>query len=318
MISRRTLLAAPLALPGIARAQGFPNRPIRVIVGFAPGGQSDTVMRLLAPKMQEVLGQSIIIENRAGAGGSIAGNAVAQSPADGYTLLFDSFGFLVVPFVIKGISPDHNALFTPIGQAVSAPYVVVVKKDFPARTFADFIAYVKQNPGVNYGSPGVGSPGHFAGELLIKRAGIKLEHTPYRGGAESARDIASGALDSAIGTANSFRPLIESGRAIGLALTSGERRGSLANLPTIAESGFPGFDFTSWNALFAPVGTPAPVIARLEAALAAAVADGPTREKLILGGSDPAFEDAATFGARLRRERDLVRQIVAEAGIKPE
>lgn len=321
MIGRRAALATPLLLPALrsAMAQGaYPNRPIRVVVPFAPGGQSDTVIRLLGPKMSEALGQPIVVENRPGAGGSIAGGLVAQAPADGYTLLFDSFGFLIVPFLVKGLTYDHEKGFAPVAQAVSAPYVLVVKKDLPARSLAEFIDYAKKNPGVSYGTPGTGTVGHLAGALLASRAGIQLEHIPYRGGAEAARDIAAGSLDAAISTANSLRPVIEDGRATGIALTSGERRGSLANLPTIAESGFPGFDLTSWNSLFAPAGTPAPVIARLEAAVRAAVTDPATRQKLVLAGNDPSDEGAEAFGARIRREREVVAKIVQETGIKAE
>jgi tripartite-type tricarboxylate transporter receptor subunit TctC len=324
MPGRRTLLAASLGLPGLvlpglARAQGgFPDRPVRVVVAFAPGGQSDTVIRLLSPKMSEALGQPVVIENRTGAGGSIAGGVVAQSPADGYTLLFDSFGFLVVPFLVKGLSYDHEKAFAPVGQAVSLPYVLVVKKGFPAKTLAEFIAYAKKNPGVSYGTPGTGSVGHLAGALLASRAGITLEHIPYRGGADSVRDLAAGVVDAAIGTANTFGPLVEDGRAVGIALTSGERRGTLARLPTIAESGFPGFDLTSWTGVFAPAATPAPVIARLEAAMQAALADEPTRQKLMMAGNDPAAEGAEAFAARIRREREVVRKIVQETGIKAE
>jgi tripartite-type tricarboxylate transporter receptor subunit TctC len=326
MIGRRATLATPLMLPALrsAMAQGlgaqgaYPNRPIRVVVAFAPGGQSDTVIRLLAPKMSEALGQPIVVENRPGAGGSIAGGQVAQAPADGYTLLFDSFGFLIEPFLVKGLTYDHEKGFAPVGQAVSAPYVLVVKKDLPVRNLAEFIDYAKKNPGVSYGTPGNGTVGHLAGALLASRAGIQLEHIPYRGGSEAARDIAAGSVDAAISTANSLRPVIEDGRAVGIALTSRERRGSLANLPTIAESGFPGFDLTSWNALFAPAATPAPILARLEAAMRAAVADPPTRQRLVLAGNDPSEEGAEAFGARIRREREVVARIVRETGIRAE
>src|SRR3954454_3765382 len=187
MPARRSLLAATLALPALGRAHaqgGFPDRPVRVVVAFAPGGQSDTVIRLMAPKMGEALGQSLVIENRTGAGGSIAGGVVAQAPADGYTLLFDSFGFLVVPFLVKGLTFNYETAFAPVGQAVSLPYVLVVKKGFPARTLQEFVAYAKKNPGVSYGTPGTGTVGHLAGALLASRAGIALEHVPYRGGAE--------------------------------------------------------------------------------------------------------------------------------------
>ncbi|MCO6418234.1 twin-arginine translocation pathway signal protein [Siccirubricoccus sp. KC 17139] len=326
MTGRRAALAAalatPLLLPALRRAtaqgaaSGFPSRPIRVLVPFAPGGQSDTVIRLLAPKMGEVLGQGLVIENRPGGGGSIAGGVVAGAPADGRTLLFDSFGFLIIPFLVKGLSYDHDTAFAPVGQAVSAPYVLVVKKALPPRTLTEFIDYAKANPGVTYGSPGTGTVGHLAGALLASRAGIQLEHVPYRGGAEAARDLAAGSVDCAISTANSLRPLIEDGRGVGIALTSGERRGTLANLPTIAESGFPGFDLTSWNAMFAPAATPAPVIEKLEAAMRAAVQDEATRQRLILAGNDPSAEGAAAFAARIRREKEVVARIVRETGIK--
>jgi tripartite-type tricarboxylate transporter receptor subunit TctC len=319
MPRRRALFAATLALAAPpARAQAFPDRPIRIIAPYAPGGQSDTVVRLLAPKMSESLGQSIVIENRTGAGGSIGAAVVAQSPPDGYTLLFESFAFLVVPFIVKGLTFDYETAFAPIGQAVALPYVLVVKRDFPAQDLAGFVAHAKAHPGVSYGTPGIGTPGHLAGALLESRAGIRLEHVPYRGGAESARDLAGGVLDAAIGTANTFGPLVREGRIRGIALTSAERRGTLAELPTIAESGFPGFDITSWNGLFAPAATPAPVQARLEAALAHATSDAPTRQRLALTGNDAVTESAAAFVARITRERAVVKRIVEQTEIRAE
>ena len=319
MPERRVLLAAALAagLPvPQATAQTYPDRPIRIIAPYAAGGQSDTVIRLLAPKMSEALGQTLVIENRTGAGGSIGAGVVAQAPADGYTLLFESFAFLVVPFIVKGLAFDYETAFAPVGQAVALPYVLVVRKDFPATDLAGFIAHARANPGVSYGTPGIGTVGHLAGALLESRAGIKLEHVAYRGGAESARDLAAGSTDAAIGTANTFGPLVQDGRVRALALTSAERRGSLATLPTIAESGFPGFDITSWNGLFAPSGTPAPVLARLEAALAQATGDPATRQRLALTGNEAVTESAAAFATRIRREREVVRQIVAQTGIR--
>ncbi len=318
MWRRRTVIGGALAAAAAhhAGAQGWPERPIRVIAPYAPGGQSDTVVRLLAPKMAEALGQSLVIENRTGAGGSIGAGVVAQSPPDGYTLLFESFAFLVVPFIVKGLTFDYEKAFAPVGQAVALPYVLVVRRDFPAQDFAGFLAYAKAHPGVSYGTPGVGTVGHLAGALLENRAGIRLEHVPYRGGAESARDLAGGVIDAAIGTANSFGPLIQDGKVRGLALTSGERRGSLSNLPTIAECGFPGYDLTSWNGLFAPSGTPAPVMARLEAAMMAATRDPATQQKLALTGNDAVTEGSAAFAARIQRERAVVKQIVAQTGIR--
>ncbi len=205
---RRNLLitgAAAAALPRIALAQ---SRPIRVIVPFAPGGQSDTVMRLLQPKMSEFLGASMIIENRPGGGGAVGAGVVASSPADGMTLYFDSFGFVVQPLIQRGLPFDYATAFAPVAQVVAAPYVLVVKKDFPATDLASFIAEVKRQGGIPYGSPGIGTVGHLAGALLANRADIVLEHLPYRGGAEAARDVAAGNLDAAIGSANSLKPVM--------------------------------------------------------------------------------------------------------------
>ena len=149
-----------------ATAPTYPDRPIRIIAPYAAGGQSDTVIRLLAPKMSEALGQTLVIENRTGAGGSIGAGVVAQAPADGYTLLFESFAFLVVPFIVKGLAFDYETAFAPVGQAVALPYVLVVRKDFPATDLAGFIAHARANPGVSYGTPGIGTVGHLAGALL--------------------------------------------------------------------------------------------------------------------------------------------------------
>ena len=314
---RRHLLAlgaAAVASPRLALAQ---SRPVRVVVPFAPGGQSDTVMRLLQPKMSEFLGQAIIIENRPGGGGAVGAGVVASSPADGSTLYFDSFGFVVQPLIQRGLPFDYATAFAPVAQVVAAPYVLVVKKDFAATDVASFVAEVKRQNGIPYGSPGVGTVGHLAGALLASRAGITLEHLPYRGGSEAARDVAAGNLDAAIGSANSLKPVMESGRGRGIALTSGERRGPLAaTLPTIAESGFPGFDLTSWNGIFAPAATPREVIARFEAAAAHATNDPSTREKLEASGNDPVTGSAAEFAAVLQRDGEMVRKLIAETGMR--
>jgi len=311
VITRRSLPL--LAMPLIAQAQA---RPVRVIVAFAPGGQSDTVMRLLQPKMAEALGQPVVVENRAGAGGAIAAAAVAGSAPDGLTLLFDSFGFVVQPLIQRGLSFDYETAFAAVAQATALPYVLVTRSNFPGRDLAGYIAEARANPGVTFGSPGVGSTGHLAGVLLAHRAGVRLEHVPYRGGADAARDVAAGNLDSVISTANTLRPLVQDGRARGIALTSATRRGSMADLPTIAESGFPGFDLTSWNGLFAPAATPAPMITRLSEAMRAAAQDPFVRERLGVGGNEAVNEPAAAFAARIAHDRQVVRQLVAETGLR--
>jgi tripartite-type tricarboxylate transporter receptor subunit TctC len=313
MITRRALPL--LTIPLIAQAQA---RPVRVIVAFAPGGQSDTVMRLLQPKMAEALGQPVVVENRAGAGGAIAAAVVAGSAPDGLTLLFDSFGFVVQPLIQRGLSFDYETAFAAVAQSTELPYVLVTRSNFPGRDLAGYLAEARANPGVTFGSPGVGSTGHLAGVLLAHRAGVRLEHVPYRGGADAARDVAAGNLDSVISTANTLRPLVQDGRARGIALTSATRRGSMADLPTIAESGFPGFDLTSWNGLFAPAATPAAMITRLSEAMRAAAQDPFVRERLGVGGNEAVNEPAAAFAARVAKDRQVVRQLVAETGLRLE
>lgn len=319
MAERRHILAAgalALAAPRVLRAQGYPSRPIRIIAPYSPGGQTDTVIRLLQPKMSEALGQPVVIENRTGAGGTIGAGIVAAAPPDGYTLLCESFAFLVAPLIVRGLTFDYETAFLPIGQAVAAPYVLAVRRGFPGNTVQSYVAEARRAPGsIAYGTPGVGSSGHLAGALLAYRAGIELEHIPYRGGQDAARDVAAGSIASAIITANSIKPLIDDGRAIGVALTSADRRGSLANLPTIAEGGFPDFDITSWNALFAPANTPEPIVARLAAALRHATEDPATRERLALTGNDAVTDTPAEFQARVRREREVVKEIVRVSGI---
>ncbi|MDW8313490.1 MAG: tripartite tricarboxylate transporter substrate-binding protein [Rhodovarius sp.] len=309
-LPRRALLAAPLAAPALAQA-----RAIRVIVPYAPGGQSDTVMRLIAPGMGEVLGTTIVVENRPGAGGAIGAGVVAAAPPDGQTLLIDSFGFVVQPLIQRGLSFDYATAFAPVVQLVALPYVLVVRRDFPARDLAGYLEAARRGS-VQYGSPGVGSIGHLGGALLAHRAGVRLEHVPYRGGADAARDLAAGNLDSVMGTANSLRPLTLDGRARGIALTSARRMGSMADLPTIAESGFPGYDLTSWNGLFAPAGTPAPVIARLAAAADAALRDTTRRERLAASGNEPVGGGPEEFAAVVRRDAAVVRELVRETGLR--
>ncbi|MBW8268271.1 Bug family tripartite tricarboxylate transporter substrate binding protein [Caldovatus aquaticus] len=325
---RRALLTAgaaslTAAVPAGAQpsptGERWPSRPVRIVAPYAPGGQSDTVIRLLQPRMAEFLGQPIVIENRTGAGGTIGAGIVAQAPPDGYTLLFESIAFLIAPLIVRGLAFDYETAFVPVGQAVAAPYVLAVRRDLAARDLAGFVAAARAAPGsVTYGTPGVGSPGHLAGALLESRADIRLQHVPYRGGAEAARDLAAGNIAAVLITANSIKPVIDNGRARGVALTSAERRGSLAHLPTIAESGYPGFDMTSWNGLFAPAGTPEPVIERLSAALRHATGDPAVRERLALTGNDAVSDTPAEFAARIRREREVVKRIVRESGIRAE
>lgn len=317
-LSRRrlgaVLAATGLAAPATLRAQAWPARPVRLIVPYGPGGNSDTIARLLQARVAEFLGQSLVIENRSGGGGSIGGAVVAQAPADGYTFLIDSSAFLTVPHAVKGLSFDHATAFTPVGLVVDQPYVLAVGRDFGARDLAGFVAAGKRQE-ISYGTPGHGSIGHLAGALLAQRAGLKLEHVPYRGGAEAARDLAAGTLPAVIITTNSLNPLLQDGKAIPLGLTSADRRGGPPGVRPIADQGFPGFDVPSWNGFFARAGTPEPIVARMAEALNFAMASPAVVEGLGRIGAVPLTVDPAATAARLGRERALIAQVIRDANI---
>ncbi|MBR0649031.1 tripartite tricarboxylate transporter substrate binding protein [Roseomonas terrae] len=321
MPNRRSILSLglvatmPLAAPALA--QTYPSRPIRVLVPYAPGGNSDTMMRLIQPRMSEFLGgATIVIENRTGAGGALAAGVVAAAPADGYTLLFDAASFLIAQFANRDLPFDYETAFAPVALVGELPYVLAVSAQSGIRDFPGYLdAARKVQGGMPYGTPGVGNVGHLAGALLSFRSGIPMEHVPYRGGADVARDLSAGTLPSGYLGSSSIKPALEAGRAVAIALTSGERRGGIEGIPTIAESGFPGFDLTSWNALFCRSGTPEPVRARLEAAVAHATADQEVRARLTASGTTPMPADSAKLTERLTRERAMLRQLIRDTGI---
>jgi tripartite-type tricarboxylate transporter receptor subunit TctC len=321
-LSRRTLatLAGAALLPAPAvhaqATNSYPNRPVRLVVAFAPGGNSDTLARLIQRKMAAFLGQSIIIDNRGGAGGVLAASAVASAPADGHTLLFDAASFVVAQFVHKSTPFNYERDFVPVGMVAEVPYILAVPSSGNIRDLKGFLDAARAaQDGTPYGSPGVGSPGHLAGALLAHRAKVKLEHVPYRGGSEVARDLAAGTLEAGILTANSLNPVIESGKARAIAVTSA-RRGGIQGVPTIAEAGFPDFDLTSWNAIFCRSGTPAPIRQRLEEAINAATSDDEVKARFTAIGAEATSAEPKQLGERLVHERKLIQDLVRDTGIK--
>lgn len=314
---RRLLLAAAAALlpaPRLAAQGAFPNRPVRLLVPFAPGGNSDTLARLIQPRMAAVLGQSVVVENRPGAGGALAAGQVASSPADGHTLLFESASFVVAQFINRTVPFDYERDFAAVGTVAEVPYILAAARGVNAADLAGFLAAARARDGLSYGTPGVGSVGHLAGVLLAHRAGVKLEHVPYRGGAEAARDVAAGTLNAAIITAGSIKPVVESGRAVAIAVTAA-RRGGIEGVPTVAESGFPGFDQTSWNAVFCRAGTPESARRALEAAVDAATREPEVQARFAAAGAAPTRAEADALAARVVREGALIRDLVRETGI---
>ncbi|MFC7473174.1 Bug family tripartite tricarboxylate transporter substrate binding protein [Dankookia sp. GCM10030260] len=316
--TRRGLLAgaATTALAVPSRAADWPARPIRLMVPFAAGGAADSAARAITVVMAQRLGQTIVVENRTGAGGSVGAAAVAAAPGDGYTLLWDASSHLVNPALMKALPFDY-ASFVPVSLVVRFPGVLAVKADFPGRSVAEFIRQAKARPGaISVGTQGNATAGHVGLLQFTRRAGIEVIHAPYRGGADAARDLAAGAIDAVFITTVSAGPIVDSGRARFLAVTTLERVPSRPDVPTLAESGFPGFESNEWAALFGPAGTPAPVVARLHAALAEALADPAVKHRLALIGAVPVGSAPADFARFVREGRAQMATLVQEAGIR--
>ena len=311
MITRRSLPL--LAMPLIAQAQA---RPVRVIVAFAPGGQSDTVMRLLQPKMAEALGQPVVVENRAGAGGSLGAAELARSAADGLTVMVDALAHTVNPALIRNLPFDYATAFTPITQLAVLPQILIVPNALPVRDLAGFIAYFQARPGAAYGSSGNATAAHMASALLLGRAGLRMEHVPYRGGTAALPDVIAGNVNFIFGTVSSSLQLVREGRVRALGVSTARRIPSLPDVPTIAEQGFAGFELNEWNGFWAPAGLPAAVAARLHEAALHALADASLLSRFEALGAIAVGNPAAEFAAWVAAQRALMAQLVREARIE--
>lgn len=273
-----TLILCLGAGPGhtqASNAQTFPNKPIRLLVGYTAGGPADNAARRIAPALQKELGQPVVIENRGGAGGVLGADVVAKSDPDGYTLIFMSSPTQVMtPHMMKSLPFDPIKDFTPVSMAVGFSTALLINKDFPARTLTELVAYAKANPDkVSFGSAGIGSSNHLAGELLKKDSGTSMLHVPYKGNSLALSDVISGQLTFMFSSIGDSIPFVNSGQVRALAVSSKERSRALPNVPTMSEAGIPGFNVTAWYALEGPAKMPANVVARLNAAMRAALAD---------------------------------------------
>ncbi len=299
--SRRDLLVgaaalASQALPMLASAQSYPDRPIKLIVPFAPGAGTDAVGRLMAQKLGEIMGSSMVVENRAGASGAIGAQAVAQSAPDGYTLLLVAAPFTTVPAAIPGAGYDPVRNFAPVGMIASGPLVWAVNKDLPVKDLRELVALARQKPGaLNYGSAGAGGINHLVLEMLKERTGSFIVHIPYRGIAPATLDMIAGQIHMVTGTVPALAPFVRDGRVKALAVTSAKRSSALPDVPSMSESGFNNFDVLNYFGLVAPSGTPQPVIDKLNAAIARAVQLPDVRARF----SSDALESAAGTPAQL-------------------
>ena len=280
---RVLFVAALAALAQVAYAQGaYPSRSITMIVGFAPGGGTDTTARIVAKKLGESVGQTVIVENKAGAGGTVATHQVARSAPDGYTILLGSVGSLAVaPHIIAKLPYDPMRDLAPITMAVEFSNVIVVQSALPANTLAEFVQLAKAKPGtIGYGSSGIGGIGHLAGELLKIVAEIDIVHVPYKGGGPAMQDLLGGQIPTMVATPPSSLPHIKAGKIRALATTGAARAALMPDVPTVAESGYPGYEATNWYAYLAPAGTPKDVLDRLNQEIVQALRAPDVREQL--------------------------------------
>ncbi|MBR0672816.1 Bug family tripartite tricarboxylate transporter substrate binding protein [Neoroseomonas soli] len=320
MITRRGLAALPLlaTLPRPAAAQGgewTPNRPVRIVVGFAAGGATDISTRTIQPKLQSLLGQPIVVDNRPGAGGNLATETVVRAPADGTTLLMGTIGALAInPTLYQNLPFNPQTDLTPIAMAGSVLNVLVVPADRPWRNVADLIAAARARPDtLSYGSSGVGGAGHLAGALLDRMAEVRTIHVPYRGGGPLMTDLLSGKTDFAFSTAPTALPQVEAGRLRALAVVTPRRSALLPDLPTVADT-LPGYEVANWYALVGPKALPGNIVARLNAAMRETMEDPEVRANLARHGVEPLPGSPAELARFIREETAKWASIVRESG----
>jgi tripartite-type tricarboxylate transporter receptor subunit TctC len=307
--------AAISALPGAVLAQAYPNRPVRVVVAFTAGGTTDIIARTIGQRLSEKLGQPFVIENKPGAGGNIGTESVVRAAPDGYTLIVNSVGPMAVnPTLYKNLAYNPLTDLVPIAQIADVPNVLVVHPSTGVKSMDEFLRYARDNPGkLNYASTGIGTSSHLSGHMLAARAGFQATHVPYKG-AEALKDLLAGRIQFMFATIPSVIAHIRAGTLTALAVTSTQRSRSMPQVPTVAESGFPGFEAGSWFGFFAPKGTPREVIATINAAVNQVIAEKAVDSRLTDEGADPAAGSPERFGAFVAREYEKWRAVVQQAG----
>lgn len=312
-------LALALLTPwASAQAQSYPSRPVQLVIPFPPGGATDIVGRLVGKKLGERLGQPVVIENRAGAGTVIGAAFVAKAAPDGYTLLISSGStFSINPAIHPKLPYDPVKSFEPIGLVARVPLMVLAHPDVPANDLKQLVAAVQRTPDKYvYGSFGNGTTSHFTGELLWSAAGIKLQHVAYKGSAPAMTDLLAGQIPFTIDTVAAALPHLKAAKVKAIAVTGESRATQLPKVPTVSESGFPGFSSESWLAIFAPKGLAADVKAKLHNALAETMKDAEVRDKLVASGLEHAWQPAAAVAARIEDELPRMRAVAVRASIR--
>jgi tripartite-type tricarboxylate transporter receptor subunit TctC len=321
----RGLAACALAVavgltPGVSPAQDYPNKPIRLVVPFPPGGGVDFLARTVQPKLQEGLGVPVLIEYKAGASARIGAEFVAKSPPDGYTLLLGNIqSHGMNPAVFKALPYDPQKDFAPISLAVNVNFFLVVHPSLGVNSVKELIAMAKANPGkLHYASAGSGSAPHLAMELLKSSTGIDIVHVPYKGGGQAVTDVLGGQVPMIVGDLPTFLPHVKAGKLKALAVVGPKRSPLLPEVPTMAEAAVPGFSVTSWQGLLAPAGTPEPIVRRLHAEFVKVLRMPDVADKLAQGGSDPVASTPEEFAAFIRAENERWIRVARTAGVTPE
>lgn len=303
-----------------AWAQDFPSKSLKIVVPYAPGGGADSVARIVAKKVSENIGQPILIENKGGAGSIVGTDLVAKAEPDGYTLLLGQSGPISInPAVYKTLPYDPVKDFAPITMTTAYPYILAVNSDSPAKTVQEFVALAKSKPGaLNYGSTGVGAANHLVAELFASKAGLKMTHVPYRGTALAVGDLVSGTLNVVFSDPISVLPHIRSGKLRALAVTSLERSPVAPEVPTVAESGYPGFEALAWHGILAPAKTPPAVVKKLNAEFVKALADPATKELLEKQAMQTVGNSPEAFAAFIQKDIATWKAVAAAANVTVE
>ena len=310
------ILAAMLVGMLYASAQEWPTRTIRILVGFGAGGGTDIAARIVADPLSEILGQPVVVENRVGAGGVTAANAVAKAPKDGYMALMMSNAHVIAPVMFKTLPYDSIADFAMTSMIGSAGLILVARSDFPANNLQEVIALLKANPGkYNFATPGVGTTQHFSVELFNQMAGVKMEHIPFRGTPAAITALLGKQVDLVVELIQTVRGHIESGDLKAIAVTSPQRFPSVPNVPTFAESGLPGYAVTSWYGLALPSGTPAPIVEKFTKALQQSLEREKTREGILKVGALPKNSTPEELRKLIASEIERWQQVREKAGI---
>ena len=317
---RMMLALAVCAAAAVASAAGYPERPVRVIVASPPGGGTDLTTRMMTPRLGEVLGQPVVVDNRGGASGNIGAEAAARAAPDGYTLLTAAASLTSNPFVMRKVSYDLERDFAPVSLMVTLPNILISHPSLPVSNLKGLIAFAKARPGqLHYASAGVGSVPHLMMVFFVSMGGLKMVHVPYKGAGPALVDVMAGHVPVMASNILSTLPHVRAGRVRAYGVTSGARAAAAPEIPTISEAGLPGYEAVQWFGLLAPAGTPRDIIMRLHGAVVQSLEDPAVKKRYLDNGADP--RPSATpeaFGAFIRAELKKWGGVVKSAGIKPE